>query len=563
MVTRLPQSRAERLIAVGRLVLALASLWAIYLDPLEPALFPALTYTMLAAYAVYALLVLVWTLIARETSSRWQVVSHLIDLTFFGTINHMTFGPTSPFFIYFIFSMLCAMLRFGRPGTIATAAAALIVFIASSFGRIEAAEFELNRFLIRGAYLFVVASMLVYLAAYQERIQRDLSRIARWPRATSPGHRELIENLMRETAEIFDVRRLLFAYEHLSERFAYLGQWEGDVFVAEPQSRETANLLLDRITGTYISRGGGQTAPIDFDDSVSIQRRKPERSPKELPEQLVKRYEIASVVSTSFKGDFVNGRILLLDGNLPLLEEVNLARIVGGVIAGRLDHFHSAKQLERGAVAEERVRVGRDLHDSVLQLLTGVALQLHTLRKLMLRSPEEAQERVTEIEQVIVRGQKELRWFIDSLRPEGKVKGDGAGALEDRLSSLAESFRSQWSLDVENRVAPLVHLLPPSMRLEIYALVNEAVANAAKHAGASRVDVAVDVDDRHVRIAIADNGRGFPFRGHYDLATLISSRRGPVTLKERVAALGGSMVIDSSEEGAKLEMRVPLNAAML
>ena len=104
----------------------------------------------------------------------------------------------------------------------------------------------------------------------------------------------------------------------------------------------------------------------------------------------------------------------------------------------------------------------------------------------------------------------------------------------------------------------MVHLLPIGTRYEIYAVVNEAVANAAKHAAAKRVAVNVDVEDRTVRIDVSDDGKGFPWHGRHDLPSLISSNIGPVTLKERISSLGGSMLIESSENGAKLEIRMPI-----
>ncbi|MFL6247750.1 MAG: sensor histidine kinase [Thermoanaerobaculia bacterium] len=559
---RVPQSRAERLIAIGRFALAIASFAAIYFDPLEPSRFPALTYSLLGAYAVYSLLTVVWTAAAAGISRRAQVTSHLLDLAFFGAINQLTFGPTSPFFTYFVFSIVCAMLRFGRLGTIRTAVAALAVYVASSVGHLQAVEFELNRFIIRTAYLIVVASMLIYLTAYQERIQRDLARVARWPRSTRKDHHELVSNLLSEASSIFGSRRALLAYEHLSERFVYLGASDGDTFEVTAEDRQAADLLLDHDSGTYVSSAALQAVPLDFDDSAATSRRRSSSeagTERGLTPQLVERYDIGAVVATSFKGDFVRGRLLLLDGPLPLLEEVNLAKIAGGVIAGRLDHYHAGEQLQRGAVAEERVRVARDLHDSVLQSLTGVALQLRTLPRLLTQKPDEAQKRFTEIEQVIASAQKELRWFIDELRPNRRRSQTESG-LNERLISLAQRFRDQWGIEVANDVAPVVHLLPISTRYEIYAIVNEGVANAAKHAAAKRVSVGIDVDDRDVRIDITDDGRGFPFEGRYDLRSLIETRRGPVTLKERVSSLGGSMIIDSSAAGAKLEIRVPLRA---
>ena len=197
MPTRhLPQSRAERLIAGGRFLLALASWGAIYFDPLEPARFPTLTYSLLAAYACYSLLIGIRSAASPASPHRAQVISHLVDLAFFGVVNYLTAGSTSPFFVYFVYSIVCAMLRFGRRGTMLTAAAALAVFVASSFGRAAPVEFELNRVVIRVTYLIVVASMLVYLAAYQERIQRDLARVARWPRSPRSDRETLVSDLM-------------------------------------------------------------------------------------------------------------------------------------------------------------------------------------------------------------------------------------------------------------------------------------------------------------------------------------------------------------------------------
>ena len=549
---RFPQSRAERLIALGRLVLAVAAYGAIYLDPLEPARFAALPYSLLAAYCVYALALAVWTLASSTTSRRMLLATHCIDLAFFGTINFTTFGPTSPFFVFFVFSIICAMLRFGRRGTIVTAAVAVVVFIATSADRIGAAEFQLNRFIIRVTYLFVLASMLIYLSDYQDRIQDDLQRIAKWPRSARRDLESLVAELLTESASIFDARRVILAYRYLSTRAAWMATMHnGTLLRSEQLPAEEVDLLLEQDEGTYFSSAAYPAARLDFDDSASIQRTR-------RPADIEKRFGIRQMVATSFKGEFVRGRLLLLDGAPPLLEEVNLARIAGSVVAGRLDHHHAALQLQRGAAAEERVRVGRDLHDSVLQSLTGVALQLRTLPKLMSRDPGTAESRLAEIEKVIAATQKELRWFIDELRPDRR--GRDADALGERLASLAKRFHDQWGLEVENDVSDVIHLLPLSIRYEVYALVNEAVANAAKHAGAKRVAVAVDVEDDAVHIGVADDGKGFPFQGRYDLPTLIARRFGPVTLKERVSSCGGTLVIDSSSAGARLEMRIPLHA---
>ena len=89
-------------------------------------------------------------------------------------------------------------------------------------------------------------------------------------------------------------------------------------------------------------------------------------------------------------------------------------------------------------------------------------------------------------------------------------------------------------------------------------MAHEALSNVARHAQASTVRVELGVQGEQVHLSVVDNGRGFPFQGHYDLPTVMKMNMGPRTLRERVASLGGSLVIDSSASGAHLEITVPL-----
>jgi signal transduction histidine kinase len=93
---------------------------------------------------------------------------------------------------------------------------------------------------------------------------------------------------------------------------------------------------------------------------------------------------------------------------------------------------------------------------------------------------------------------------------------------------------------------------------EIFNIINEAAANAAKHAGGSQIDVDVRVGDETVTIIVQDDGRGFPFHGTYDLDMLDDLKRGPVTLKERVASLNGDLRLQTSSGGTRLEVTLAL-----
>jgi len=97
---------------------------------------------------------------------------------------------------------------------------------------------------------------------------------------------------------------------------------------------------------------------------------------------------------------------------------------------------------------------------------------------------------------------------------------------------------------------------------DIYRLIHEGLVNAARHADASRIRVHLSVADGRVHLSIADDGKGFPFTGTYDLEWLERMDQGPVTLRERVAALQGELTLTSSKQaGTELAITVPLATA--
>ena len=100
--------------------------------------------------------------------------------------------------------------------------------------------------------------------------------------------------------------------------------------------------------------------------------------------------------------------------------------------------------------------------------------------------------------------------------------------------------------------------LPETVDHAVRLMVHEAIVNALKHAHPSRVAVSLDAVDAQLRVSIADDGRGFPFRGRLDHDRLIAANAGPVSLRERVTALDGRMTIESTAAGSRVEFVVPV-----
>jgi signal transduction histidine kinase len=158
------------------------------------------------------------------------------------------------------------------------------------------------------------------------------------------------------------------------------------------------------------------------------------------------------------------------------------------------------------------------------------------------------------IERALAGEQRELRFFIADLEPNGRTRNDSP--LAHRLQALLKRIALEWKTPVTIRVADEIVSVSQQLEQAVPLMVHEAVVNALKHGHPSRVTVSVEGRPGELRIVVADDGRGFPFRGHYNHQALVEGRTGPKSLLERVTALGGEMSIDSSDSGARVELRL-------
>jgi signal transduction histidine kinase len=262
-----------------------------------------------------------------------------------------------------------------------------------------------------------------------------------------------------------------------------------------------------------------------------------------------------SIIGARFVAQTVAGWLFALDRHNANADDVMLAEIVARLVSEGLDQINLASMMRDSAAAAERIRLSRDLHDGLLQSLSGLALHAQGARRVMESDPKAAQERLQLVVEQLAEGQRALRDFVDELRPELAVRRQSVRA---RLEQIAGRIAAEWSVAVEIHASEGIDALPAPLSLHLASVVAEAIANAAKHAAASRIRAIVEVDGAGVRVDIEDDGRGFPFRGRYDLTRLLAEQRGPWSLKERVIALGGELVIDSSSHGSRVEVFLPV-----
>lgn len=246
----------------------------------------------------------------------------------------------------------------------------------------------------------------------------------------------------------------------------------------------------------------------------------------------------------------------------PRLPSFHNDRILDGVarrVTADINQFFSKERLERAAMRDERVRLARELHDGLLQSLTAAALQLKALSRVVDKNPHLAGQRLRDLERMIADEQRELRSWIDALKPAASASAASTADLVTAVEKLCRRAESQWALRVRF-VASAQGNVPRPLGDAIYRLVQEALNNVGRHANARTARVSMHASLTRVLLVIVDDGRGFAFRGRHDLAALNALRMGPASLKERIASLGGDLVVTSRPSGAQLEMSLPLPA---
>lgn len=544
--------RAERLLALGRVALALAALVVIWLDPGQPARYPHFVYLALVLYACYAIVVASVAWRATALPAHLPLGTHVVDLLGFPALMFFAEGPGSPFFLYFVFALLASAMRWQWRGTLWTTAVLLATYIGMGLVGthvLREAGFAMSTFVLRSTFLCVTAVITGAFGAYHHRVRREMLTLASWPREVPGSTAELMRQSLAHACTVVDTARAVAVWEEGEEPWLHVAEWNAGAFehTRLPPGQWEPLVAEPLAEAAFLCSDAAAAAPEVLCDAAGSFR----QAVSPLHTQFRQRFGIGAVLSAPLHGQAVLGRLFLLDMKTLAADDLMLAELIAGQVTSRLDRLFIAERERENAVASERVRLARDLHDGLLQSLTAAALEIEALHG---RPSLEAAGRLQRVQRLIAAEQRDLNWLIRCLRPGTTRSG---AELADRLADLASKIEELWGARVEVQTDGLPEILPGSMAYHAYLMVNEAVANAVRHGGASAVHVRLGFAGEQVQIHIVDDGRGFPFKGHYSDDALVASRLGPATLSQRARALGGTLSIDSSDSGAEIRISVP------
>ena len=230
-------------------------------------------------------------------------------------------------------------------------------------------------------------------------------------------------------------------------------------------------------------------------------------------------------------------------------DELRLLSTVGDLLSIALERAQLfSKSVQLGAV-EERNRLAREIHDTLAQGLAAITLQLETADALLDADPKRAAQALRQALTLARANLDDARRSVMDLRAaplEGRT-------LSEALHALADAFAARAGVEVRFSEVGGQRPLPIRTEAGLYRIVQEALANIERHAGASAVCIQLTVVPESITLVIDDDGRGF------DIERLPDDRFGLVGINERARLLGGALELYSEPgEGTTLSITVPL-----
>ena len=225
-------------------------------------------------------------------------------------------------------------------------------------------------------------------------------------------------------------------------------------------------------------------------------------------------------------------------------------------LAPALYNVYLLRRVRARSVAEERGRMARELHDTVVQSVLGVQVQLHALAVQAGGVRRELADDLTRLGLTLREEVLRLRELMRHMKPIDPTPD----RLMDAIGAVVQRFETETGIRTRFITrADQVPLLPRAC-LEVLRIVQEALVNVRRHSGAQNVFIRFAVDDEVCSLSVEDDGRGFPFVGRLTLSELDHGHQGPSVIKDRVRRLGGEITIESTQGlGSRLEITFPVS----
>jgi signal transduction histidine kinase len=558
--------RVERVLAISRVGLGVTALGVDLFRPLAPDPYNELLIFLLVLYCVENLGLLIWMIMNPDPGAVFVRIMQVSDVFWPIALCLFADPPSTLVFVFFLFALMTTAYRYGVYETVVVAAGCTLILLVQEvvvalgpkgLSQLFYTQLGASRLILRCAFLIMAGFLLGYLAEREKELRAEIGFANHLLSLTRVGNRlnDVIGEIFNELGEVFEAKKVYALVSHaVSGR---LFRWELVVpsqpgcEVREILTQEAGCSLMPEYPHTFCMQrlDNGRTSIDAVDDEG---RRVDSPDFDDLPMPLE---DATCVLGVKLElGREWNGRFVLVNGRLGWNRERELRFVQTAMrqVAPALYSIYLFRRLRSRAGAMERAKVARELHDTAIQSLISIEMQVDVLRRRTNGHLPGAE--LERIQQLLREEVLNLRELMLSMKPVEV----GPKQFLDFIAQLVERFRNDTGLDVRF-VSELEEVtLPASACRELVRIVQEGLINIRKHSHAKSVYVRFGAQSGLWKLVIDDDGQGFPFSGRLTLGELDDLHRGPAVIKERIRSIGGDLVIESSPgHGSRLEITVP------
>jgi len=548
-----------KMVAATRFLLAASALLIILIDPTEPDRFVLQTHAVLILYTGYSLYVFLSVQFRKRLPLLVQHHSWWIDTASYLVLVSLSSGTNSIFFFFFFFAVLTAAFARGfRMGFAVVAVSATGFWLVALFTTTDT-TFNLSRFLLRPLSLLVLGYLMSRWGGTENRSMRRLELLRQIGSISNPrfgigrtvtANIELIRAFYDADACLFVIgdpgSETIHAYHsggpHTSQypnslraesAFAskLLAPAPNDAAVLTgPQPRLRAKgkfRAFDCVTRKFIETG--TEAFVNVLDS--LEARSLLTTPIYYRKQPIGRVFVYSTRGNVFDSSDILFLLQAVDYFIPIVENIRLV-----------------DQMASDAAEQERKRIARDIHDSIIQPYIGLQIGIESLRQYTAREidgrqvDQDISDRVKRLKQIADQGIDDLRNYVHGLTEAAARRS----VLRDSLHRFTEKFTEGTGINIELNYAPDLSVRD-RLAAEAFQIVAEAMSNVRKHTDSDIAIVDLSCEGQNLIMEITNKNGG---SDHCEFM--------PKSIAARADSLGGECNVSNANGTTRVRVSIPM-----
>ncbi|MCX6004236.1 MAG: histidine kinase [Chloroflexi bacterium] len=233
--------------------------------------------------------------------------------------------------------------------------------------------------------------------------------------------------------------------------------------------------------------------------------------------------------------------------------DVFTAQTLADQLAVAIENARLYQETRSMAVTEERNRMAREIHDTLAQGFTGIILQLEATEQALGDTTDDVQKHLNQARSLARKSLAEARRSVWNLSPQALEQL----RLDEAVQHEVERFRQDHRVEATFTLYGERRDIPPEMGTALFRICQESLANIAKHAQASQVEIILSFEDSNVELIIKDNGVGFELDPDGKIGK--GSGYGLISMRERTLGQGGKFEVESGKDaGTTIRVSIPL-----